>query len=166
MPRPTSQSQLLTAATKEHLALEEYLAKLTPDQLSQAGIVGDWAAKDVLAHLTAWEQMVINWYQTGKRGETPQTPAPDLTWRQIPELNQRIYLKHRDEPLDVILSRFHASHKQIMEVIEGMTNDELFTPQVYAWTKTTTLGSYFVSATSSHYEWARKEIRKGINRAG
>lgn len=164
MPRPTSKTQLLTAIPKEHDALEGYLATLTPEEMTQPGMVGEWAVKDVLAHLTAWEQMVLDWYQTGKRGETPQIPAADLTWRQIPELNQRIYLRHKDEPLETILTRFRESYQQIFDAIQGMTNDELFNPGVYAWTKTTTLGSYAVSATCSHYEWARKEIRKGINK--
>ncbi|MVY67466.1 ClbS/DfsB family four-helix bundle protein, partial [Escherichia coli] len=29
----------------------------------------------------------------------------------------------------------------------------------FGWTGTTSLGSYFVSATSSHYEWAAKKTR-------
>ncbi|MDR1213109.1 MAG: ClbS/DfsB family four-helix bundle protein, partial [Propionibacteriaceae bacterium] len=40
------------------------------------------------------------------------------------------------------------------------TNDELFSRGVYPWTKSTTLGAYFVSATSSHYDWAMKKLRK------
>ena len=30
----------------------------------------------------------------------------------------------------------------------------------YAWTGTTSLGSYCVSATASHYDWALKKIKK------
>ncbi len=43
-----------------------------------------------------------------------------------------------------------------------MSNEELFTAGRYAWTKKNTLGTYMVSATSSDYLWARKEIRKGF----
>ena len=39
---------------------------------------------------------------------------------------------------------------------------QMFTTGEYAWTKKNTLGTYLVSATSSHYLWARKEIRKGF----
>lgn len=27
------------------------------------GVVGDWPVKDVLAHLVAWEQMCLGWYE-------------------------------------------------------------------------------------------------------
>lgn len=46
------------------------------------------------------------------------------------------------------------------------TNDELFQKNVYDWVGGGTIGSYFISVTSSHYDWAMKKIkahRKMIN---
>ena len=43
--------------------------------------------------------------------------------------------------------------------MEGFSNDELFTKGVYKWTGGTSLGSYFVSSTSSHYDWALKNSK-------
>ena len=51
------------------------------------------------------------------------------------------------------------SHREILELMEGFSNDELFTKGVYKWTGGTSLGSYFVSSTSSHYEWASKKLK-------
>ncbi len=130
--------------------------------MTQPGIVGEWAVKDVLAHLTAWEQMFLGWYSTGRRGDDPITPAAGFNWQQIPALNEQIYQQHRALPLEDVLAQFHRSYAQIAAALTGMSHEELFTPKVYRWTKTTTLGSYAVSATCSHYAWARKEIRKGI----
>ena len=50
--------------------------------------------------------------------------------------------------------------------MKKMTNEELFQKNVYDWVGGSTIGSYFVSETSSHYEWAMKKIkahRKMIN---
>lgn len=160
MPRPTNKHQLLTQSQEEHDALIAYLKTLTPQQHIQANAVGEWAVKDVIAHLTAWMQMVLDWYAAGKRGEQPITPAEGYTWQQIPALNQRIYEQHRHQPLDEVMAEFEAAYQTIMAAIEQMTEDELFSPKFYKWTKTTTLGSYATSATCSHYAWARKEIRK------
>ncbi|MEM8534210.1 MAG: ClbS/DfsB family four-helix bundle protein, partial [Chloroflexota bacterium] len=110
----------------------------------------------------AWHQMVLVWHRAGKRGEVPVTPSEKYTWREIPSLNQEIYETHRDWPLDRVNADFTASHQEIMQEIESLSHDELFTPKVYVWTKSTTLGSYFISATGSHYDWAYKEIRRGI----
>jgi hypothetical protein len=46
-----------------------------------------------------------------------------------------------------------------MALIEKHTDEELFTKQKYKWTGTTSLGSYLVSATSSHYDWGIKQIK-------
>jgi hypothetical protein len=164
MSRPNSKEQLLQQIPQEHDALVAYLNQLTPAQMALSNVVGEWAVKDVLAHLTAWEQMVLGWYRAGKRGEQPVTPGSGYNWQQIPALNQHIYEQYRDVPTDEILARFHASYAEMVAEIHMMTNEELFTPKVFAWTKTTTLGSYVVSATCSHYAWAFKEIRRGIKR--
>jgi hypothetical protein len=164
MPRPTSKAQLLEFTRQNYEKLQTELAKLSDAEQVSPDIVGAWAVKDVLAHLTAWQQMALGWYRTGKRGETPVTPAEGYTWRDIPALNQAIYEAHRDEPLAQVTATFAASHIETLAAIEGMTDEELFTPKVYKWTKSTTLGSYMASATSSHYDWATKEIRRGIKR--
>lgn len=162
MPRPTSKTDLLAAIEKERSALETYLETLTPEQMTDPGIVGEWSVKDVLAHLIEWEQMVLSWHAAGLRGETPELPAPGFKWNQTPALNQQIFEKHRERPLDDVLGQFQVSHQEILGVIQGLSNEDLFSAGRFAWTKKNTLGTYFVSATSSHYLWARKEIRKGM----
>lgn len=162
MPRPGSKAELLNAIDRERSALNTLLATLTPEQMAMPGVVGEWSVKDVLAHLVEWEQMVLGWYGAGLRGETPQLPAPGYNWSQTPQLNQLIYEKHRDRPLDEVLAQYQSSHAEIMAVIRQLPDDELFGMQKYAWTSNNTLGAYFVSATSSHYLWAKNEIRKGI----
>ena len=159
MPRPTTKAQLLSEMAKEHEALERFFETLGPGEVVRPGAVGQWSAKDVLAHLTAWEQLVLGWYQAGLRGETPRTPAEDLTWAQLPALNQRIHAQHRDRPLAEVRDAFDRSFLEISAAVKGMSEDELFGRGVYAWTRTTTLGSYLTSCTSSHYRWARTEMR-------
>jgi hypothetical protein len=72
--------------------------------MEEPGIVGEWSVKDVLAHLYEWEQMVLRWLAAGKRGETPEVPAEGYKWNQLPALNEEIWLKYKDLPLDEILS--------------------------------------------------------------
>lgn len=162
MPRPKSKQELLDQSREEYDRLVTYLEMLTPEQKTVSGVVGEWSVKDVVAHLVEWGQMLMRWYVAGQSGEAVHAPAEGYTWQQIPALNQKIYEQYRDVPLDDVLGNFYATHSAMMEMIAGISNDDLFTPKVYQWTKSTTLGSYFVSATSSHYAWAYKAIRKGM----
>ena len=162
MPRPTSKKDLLSAIKKERSALNTYLENIKPEQMVEPNRVGNWSVKDVLAHLFEWMQMCEGWYKAGLRNEIPALPAPGFKWNQTPQLNQHIYEKYKDMPLSEVLAQFETSSREILEVIQNLSNEELFTAGHYAWTKKNTLGTYMVSATSSHYLWARKEIRKGF----
>ncbi|MBN2117151.1 MAG: ClbS/DfsB family four-helix bundle protein [Anaerolineales bacterium] len=162
MPRPATKKQLLEAVEVEHKALEGLLAGLSPAQMTQPGVVGEWSVKDVLAHLFEWQRMVLKWHTAGLQGKVIPIPAEGLNWAQIPLLNQRIYKTYRDMPLADVQKNFKASHKKMLKTIQGLSEEELFTRGYYAWTKNNTLGTYFVSSTSSHYNWARMNIKKGL----
>ena len=54
---------------------------------------------------------------------------------------------------------FDKSHSDVLELAEKFTSEELFSKGVYKWTVGSALGSYFVSATASHYDWAMKKLK-------
>jgi hypothetical protein len=162
MPRPQTKALILSESEKEYVALEQFLATLTPEQMLQPGIVGDWSVKDVLAHLHEWHQMVLRWIDASRRGETPHVPGEGYKWSQLPALNEQIFRTYADRPLDEIMKLYRDSHAQITQTIEVLDEATMFTPGLYKWMNKNTLGSYFVSATSSHYRWARKELRSGF----
>ena len=164
MARPENKIDLLAAIKKERVALDQCLESLSPQEMNEPGIVGHWSVKDVLAHLSAWEGMCLGWYKTGLQGETPQLPAPGFKWNQITELNQKIYEEHQDDPLEEVLALFQESSREILGLIQELSNEQLFAAGHYAWVKKNTLGTYLISNTSSHYAWARKEIKKGFNK--
>lgn len=51
------------------------------------------------------------------------------------------------------------SHNDVLALIEGFSDEELFTKVAYRWTAGSTLGAYFISSTASHYDWAIKKLR-------
>ena len=59
--------------------------------------------------------------------------------------------------LEAIRENLADSHTAAVTLIGKFTNEELFTKAHFPWTGTTSLDSYCVSATSSHYEWAIKK---------
>ena len=51
------------------------------------------------------------------------------------------------------------SHHDVLHLAETFSNEELFTKGVFQWVGGSTLGSYFVSVTASHYVWAMKKLK-------
>jgi len=166
MPRPTTKTQLLTEIVAERKALEKLIASLSPAQLTQTGIFGVWSVKDVLAHLMEWEQMFLGWYAAGLAGETPTMPAEGFNWRELPQLNQRIFEKYAGASFEDVLSQCENSYQQIIELVENLPEADLFIAGRYPWTGAHGLVSFILPNTSSHYRWARNGIRKGLKARG
>jgi len=163
-PTPGPSREALSALiTEQRRILEESLAKLSPRQMTQVGITDEgWSAKDLMAHLAAWEQMFLGWYMAGVRGEEPQTPAPGFSWSSdsLAKLNDRIFRQYHRSSLADVRRFFDQSHTEVLEAFAHMSADDLSTPGRYAWTGKGTLAGAVTANTWRHYRWARTLIVK------
>ncbi|MBM7541979.1 ClbS/DfsB family four-helix bundle protein [Amphibacillus cookii] len=162
MARPKSKVELLEAAEQNYQALLTLINTMTDVQ--QNGIFPfedrDRNIRDVLVHLHEWHNMMKQWYQVGMGGEKPIMPRKGYSWKTISELNHAIWLDYQDTDLQTAKALLERSHHEMICLIDRHSNEELFTKKYYQWTNTTSLGSYLVSATSSHYDWALKKLKK------
>lgn len=160
MSRPTGKVDLLAAAESEFGRLWSAVELVPEEHLENSGACEEWSVKDLLAHLHAWHEMALGWEKAGAVGETPTIPAEGYTFAETPALNQAIYERTKDDRWGDIVDRLNTSHNRILAVIERYDDEELFTKGRYPWTKSTSVGAYLVSASSSHYAWASKLIRR------
>lgn len=160
MARPKTKTELLEASAAQFGKLLAAVETLSADVITAPGACEEWSIKDILAHLHEWHKLYLTWYTEGMADKKPEMPAPGYTWKTTPDLNAHIFEKNKDIPLTEILGLLESSHQEIMAVIERHTNEELFTRKYYAWTGATSLGSYTVSTTSSHYDWANRHIER------
>ena len=164
MPKPKDKPQLLAESLDEYQALESFLEKLDLQQRAEPGMLGEWSAKDVLAHLYEWQQMFFGWYETGLRGDTPVTPAEGFKWNQLPALNRKIYDKYHEIPFDQAMELLRESHQKMMALIVSLSHEQIFSPGYFPWTKASSLMSYIRPNTGNHYRWARTGMRKGLKK--
>lgn len=164
--RAKTKQELLESIQHSFLNLKKKYSGLSPEQMVWPGSMGEWSVKDILAHLVDWEQRFINWYQAGKEGETPETPAPGYTWRELPRLNQSGYEIHKDDSLEGVLQQSQTSYREIFNLVQGMAEEEIFEIGYYAWTGRSPLLHWIAANTSSHYAWARRNIRTTVIRKG
>ena len=162
MTRPSNRESLLNESQKFFDRLLELVASIPNDKKVIPGVNGEWTVKDVLAHLCAWHSLIETWYIEGMAGNKPEMPAPGYTWKTTPQLNERIFQDHKNESLDLVFQNLRNSHSKVQGMIEKHSDEDLFTKKRYPWTGSTSMGSYFVSATSSHYQWAIDLIKKWL----
>ncbi|MFA7082126.1 MAG: ClbS/DfsB family four-helix bundle protein [Bacteroidales bacterium] len=120
----------------------------------------DKNVKDVLVHLYEWHQLLLNWVDSNKKGLRAGFLPEPYNWRTYPQMNIGFWEKHQGTSLEDSIWMVKDSHLKVMLVIGSFSDEELFVSKFFDWTGTTSLGSYCVSATSSHYDWAIKKIKK------
>ncbi len=145
----------------ERRRLEQNLATLSPEQMVQPGVVKSWSAKDVMAHLAEWEALCLGWVAATRRGEQPAVPAPGVSWKNLDPLNQRIYQQYKDCSLDEVVTFFRSTHQQFVEILEGLTDDQILKPGAFPWTGKAPFASW-ISAYAAHDEWGKTKIREWL----
>jgi hypothetical protein len=157
-------TSLLKSIRSERRRLEQNLAQLSDEERSLPGVVGEWSVKDLLAHLTAWEQLFLSWYRAGMRGESPEKPAPGYSWRAIDELNRQIFEQNRDRLLEDVVVDFERSYGEVLETIGAIPEEDIYPVGRYPWTGKINLAEYIRANTANHYRWAKGQLRNWVRR--
>jgi hypothetical protein len=164
MARPATKTDLIIAANGQFEKLWKLIDSMTEKAQTDTFKFEDRDrnVRDVLVHLYEWHQLLLNWANDNRRGvPKPFLPEP-YNWKTYPQMNVEIWKKHQQTAYEDSKKRLKESHGDVMNLIETFSNDELFARKQFPWTGGSTLGAYCVSATSSHYDWAVKKIKKHI----
>lgn len=175
MPRPQTKTDLIEAANEQFNKLISLIDSMSENDQNSAFCFAvtekdkeahwrrDKNLRDVLVHLYEWHTLLINWVNVNRCGDdfTPFLPAP-YNWKSYGDMNVAFWKKHQSTTLADAREMLLKSHREVLGIIESFTNDELFQKAYFKWSGTANVGSYCVSATSSHYDWAMKKIKRQI----
>lgn len=171
MGRPTTKQDLLEAASSNYEKLMAFIDSMTEKELStpfnfegeaskkEAHWKRDKNLKDVLIHLYEWHQLLLNWVDANRNGEEKSFLPKPYNWKNYGAMNEFFWKKHQNTSLEEAKQMLSESHAAVMKLAKDFSNEELFSKGVYKWVGGSTLGSYFVSNTSSHYDWALKKLK-------
>lgn len=123
----------------EHARLEALLANISDEQAVQPAAFGEWSVKDMLAHITFWEQRLIAYIEGAK--ESLVQPGEDEQVA-IDRINAEVLATNRDRPLTEVRAAFDSSYQQVLRVAESLGAEELADPEMYG---------LFAGDTFEHY---------------
>lgn len=164
MARPTTKQDLIVAANCQFEKLWQLIDSMPKEkQLAAFSFVDrDKNLRDVLVHLYEWHRLLLNWIHSNQAGHAANFLPEPYNWKTYPNMNVEFWKKHQTTPLEEAVPLLKRSHADVMKLIESFSDEELFTKKFFPWTGTTNLGSYCISATSSHYDWAMKKLKQHI----
>ena len=158
MDEPASKAEILGVIRPERDALTALLGGLNVEQLPQPGVESDWSVKDILAHISDWEQRMVDWIEASLRGEVPEQPAPGMTWDDLDRLNERTYLLNKERALDDVLATFESSYRRSLTAVEALSEKEFIDPKAFAWRKGDPPWHMVAANTWWHYKEHRETI--------
>lgn len=171
MARPATKDDLMKAADSAYKVLMALVDGLSERELTTAFDFSRDAKKteahwrrdrnlrDVLVHLYEWHQLLLRWIQANMAGERRDFLPEGYNWKTYGDMNAAFWEKHQATSLEEAKAMLEDSHHRVMAVISPFTNEELFSKGAFPWTGASSLGSYCVSATSSHYDWAARKLK-------
>lgn len=174
MPRPKTKQDLIDTANTQYdklLNLIESLGQNSQDIIfdfddkllaKAAHWKRDKNLRDILVHLYEWHKLLLNWVQSNQSGINKQFLVEGYNWKTYGEMNVEFWKQHQNTSYEKSMNLFKESHVAIMKLIDGFSEDELFSKDHYDWVGGSTLGQYCVSVTSSHYDWAMNKIKEYI----
>jgi hypothetical protein len=142
---------------------ERTLALVPADAVGEAGVCGHWSVKNLIAHLTSWEQRTQSWLTEAEQGIPLTVPEAGFGWDQFDALNDVYYQRSKDRTLDDILAEWHHAQLEILSLVQGLTEDELAGSGRFTGMISDSPAHAIASNTCWHYDVHLAQIREWLN---
>jgi hypothetical protein len=109
-------TRLLRRVEMAWAALKESYAGLPDSRLTEPGVVGDWSVKDILAHVTTWEEEALQHLPVIIAGGRPPRY---VTFGGIDAFNAHMAEQKREIALSDIRRRLDETHSRLLDFIRS-----------------------------------------------
>ena len=115
--------QLLKKLDKAWAAIKESYAGLPDAQLTQPGVMGDWSVKDILAHVTTWEEEALKVLPLILQGGSP--PRYSVKYGGIDAFNAQMREQKRGLSLSDVLRQLDETHCRLIDYVQSAPEEEI-----------------------------------------
>jgi hypothetical protein len=115
-------SQLLKRLDKASEELKASYAGLSDSELMEPGVTGGWSVRDIIAHVTSWEEEALTHLPLILAGGKP--PRYSVTYGGIDAFNAQTTEQKRNLSLSDILRQQDDMHRLLIDFIQGAPKDQ------------------------------------------
>lgn len=115
--------RLLTRLDKAWSAFKESYAGLPERDLLEPGVTGPWSVRDIIAHVTTWEEEALKHLPLVLAGKRP--PRYSVTYGGIDAFNARTTEQKKNLSLPEVFRVQEDVHRRLIELIQGAPEDQL-----------------------------------------
>src|SRR5947199_6656913 len=130
-------------------ALKEFYAGLSDAQLMEPGVMDVWSVKDILAHVSTWEEEALKYLPLILTGGRPPRYS---RYGGIDAFNAQMTEQKRDLALSDVLKQLDETHRRLIDYIRSMPEEHF--------TRETRFRHRLRLDTYSHYPLHARAIRE------
>ncbi len=145
-----TREQLMQRLDTAWMTFQASYAGLSDEQLLEPGVAGDWSVKDILAHVTWWEEEALTHVPHIIAGGRP--PRYSVTYGGIDAFNALMAEQKRDLSLAEVLTQQDETHRRLIAFIQTVPEDQF--------TRETRVRRRLRLDTYSHYPIHTEAIRE------
>ena len=139
-------------------ALKESYAGLSDAQLTEPGAIGEWSVKDILAHVTIWEEEALKYLPLILAGGRPPRYVQS---GGIDAFNAQKAEQKRHMALSEVLRQLEETHRRLIDYLQSVPEEHF--------TRETRFRHRLRLDTYSHYplharaiqEWRERLVEEG-----
>lgn len=163
MSEVKTKEELLKLLEEGNQELITLVKDLDETQLDTPGVQGFRSIKDILAHLTYWNDHGIEWIKSVYKGETPVMPVNGINLGDIrdelAEINAGVHLRNRDRPVEEVLNEYMETFELVIEHVEKLEKRHLELVFDYPWSREPVTGRTVVMWRYWHQQGHTKHIK-------
>lgn len=172
MPQVQDKQSLISAAQEGFQLLVENLEKADIHSLELNFLPSSSKSKcatfehgenmrDVLMHIYEWQRLQVAFVENIRKG-TPKDFIPEPYRKNYKEMDEANRQRHQGTSVSQAIAMLKDSHAEIMVLLAGFSEEELFGKKVFKVTYTTTMAAYFSCVTVSPYGQALKKLKSHL----
>jgi len=148
--------QLLKQLDKRWAEFNESYAGLSDPLMTEFGVTGDWSVKDIIAHVTWWEEEALKHLPLINKGGRPPTYAAE--YGGIDAFNALMAERKQRLSLSEVLRQRDETHRRLVRYIESVPEEQF--------TSDTRFRRRLRLDTYNHYPKHAKAIRAWREQSG
>jgi len=99
------------------------LAGLSEEQLLEPDVTGNWSVRDIVAHVTTWEEEALKHLPFILKGGTP--PRYSTTYGGIDVFNAQMTQEKKDLPVKEVFRQMNDVHSRLISLLSHLPESEL-----------------------------------------
>ena len=145
-----NRQQLLQKVDQAWAQIKESYAGLSDSQLTEPDVMGDWSVKDILAHVTWWEEEALKHLPLIIKEGRP--PRYSTQYGGIDAFNALMTERRQDLSLADVLQQQEETHRRLIDYLQSAPEEQF--------TQETRFRHRLRLDTYSHYAQHAKAIRE------